>query len=341
MARSLLMLAGMECHLKKIGRWGQRLLLASLSFALALPAPAASSQASRLKISHIYNLSDFSGTIPYSSVRIYSDTVHDELYVSSGGNIRVFNATGMEIYRFDEDSQTGAIGAIQDMTTDASGEIYFLSYDFSDPVGGPKYSIAWCNYRGEVRERIQITGIPEAYSGFHPHFMFFRDEKFLLVDRMGMLAVETDRNGVFVKGYDLGDLIGVEPKDRPNTEIFGFCVDGEGSMYFTVPVHFRAYRIASNGEISSFGKAGSAPGGFGVVSGIAVDGSGNLFVSDKRRHKIMVFDRQFRFLQEFGGYGEKREHLAYPDDLCLDRSGKVYISQVKKRGVSVFQVVSN
>lgn len=325
-------------HVDPIHCWGRRALLTSLSVALLVACTASPSHAGRLKISHLYSLSDFSGPIPYSSVRLYSDDLHDELYVSSGGNIRIFNASGMEIFRFDEDNP---IGAIFDMTTDASGELYFLSYDFSDPAGGPKYSITWCNYRGEVRDKIRITGIPAAYSGFHPHYMYFRNEKFLLVDRMGMLAVDVDRNGVFVKGYDLGDMIGVEAKDRPNTEIFGFCVDREGSMYFTVPVHFRVYRIASDGQVSSFGKAGSAPGGFGVVSGIAVDGSGNLFVSDKRRHMVMIFDRQFRFLQEFGGYGDKRESLAYPDHLCLDRSGRVYISQVKKKGVSVFQAVPN
>ncbi len=112
-------------------------------------------------------------------------------------------------------------------------------------------------------------------------------------------------------------------------------------MYFTVPVYFQVFKISADGKVSFFGKPGSAPGLFGVVSGVAVDASGNLFISDKRRHVVMVFDPQFRFLQEFGGYGEKRANLVYPDELALDRSGHLYVSQMKKRGVTVFQVVSD
>jgi sugar lactone lactonase YvrE len=167
------------------------------------------------------------------------------------------------------------------------------------------------------------------------------NEKFLLVDRMHMLAAEVDRHGAFLAGYDLGAMIGVEEKDRPNTEIFGFCVDGAGNMFFTVPVLFQAFRIGTDGKVAFFGKAGSSPGMFGVASGIAVDGGGNIFVSDKRRHVVMVFDHNFRFLQEFGGYGGRRENLTHPDDLCVDSSGKLYVSQLLKRGVSVFQVVTN
>jgi len=328
----------MEPLIHRILRRERRTVCPSLCIALLAVALAAPSDAGIFKISHLYSLSDFSGAIPYSAARLYPDASQEELYVDSGGKIRVFNAAGMEIFRFDDDP---ALGATYGLAVDEKGDILLLSYDFSRPAEGPKYWITRCNYRGEPKERIAISGLPKEYSGFRPNVFCYRGGRFLLVSKSPMQAVETDRNGVFLKGYDFAEMIGIPEKDRPNTEIFGFCVDGEGSMYFTVPVLFQVSKIAADGKVSTFGKAGSAPGMFGVVSGIAVDGDGNLFVSDKRRHMVMVFDPQFRFLQEFGGYGEKKGSLAYPDELSLDRSGRVYVSQMKKRGVSVFQVVPN
>src|SRR4030042_5487864 len=50
----------------------------------------------------LYNLSNFSGPIPYTWAKIYFDEKSNEIYVVDPreGEVRVFNDLGMEIYRF-------------------------------------------------------------------------------------------------------------------------------------------------------------------------------------------------------------------------------------------------
>jgi hypothetical protein len=172
--------------------------------------------------------------------------------------------------------------------------------------------------------------------------MFYRDGEFLFLSSSKMQVVVTDRNGVFRKGFDLADLLEIPEKDRPNTEIFGFNLDSEGNMLFTVPVLFSAYIVSPEGKMAgSFGKAGSAPGMFGVVSGIAKDDQGNYLVVERLRSVVMVFDKEFRFLREFGYRGDKPANLIRPNEIAVGNAGKLYVTQVRERGVAVFSVTSN
>jgi DNA-binding beta-propeller fold protein YncE len=172
--------------------------------------------------------------------------------------------------------------------------------------------------------------------------MFYRDGKFLFLSSSLMQVVVTDKRGVFQRGYDLADILEIPEKDRANTEIFGFNLDSDGNMLFTIPVLFQAYVVSPDGKVAgSFGKAGSAPGRFGVVSGIARDDQGNYLVVERLRSVVMVFDKEFRFLQEFGYRGDKPANLIRPNEVAIGNTGKLYVTQVRNQGVSVFSVTSN
>ena len=122
-------------------------------------------------------------------------------------------------------------------------------------------------------------------------------------------------------------------------ELNGFTVDGQGNMFFTVPVLFSAFRLSPEGELREFGRSGSGPGKFGVVAGIAVDELGYIYVADRLRSVVLVFDPSFGFQTEFGYRGDRPSSLMVPDDLAIDRKGNVYVGQAANRGVSVFRVV--
>jgi len=157
-----------------------------------------------------------------------------------------------------------------------------------------------------------------------------------------MTVVVTDRKGAFRKGYNLADIIEIPEKDRPDTEIFGFSLDRAGNMLFTVPVLPKAFVVTPDGKVAgSFGKAGSAPGLFGIVSGIVADDQGNYLVVERLRSVVMIFDKEFRFLKEFGYRGDKPGNLIRPSELALGNSGKLYVTQLRNRGVSVFSITSD
>jgi hypothetical protein len=306
--------------------------------ALLFLAPFPAQASAEVKSTFLYSLANFHGKLPYNEVRVRVDRARDEVYAVDRGIVRVFNENGMEFFWFGDNPE---LGSIYDLAIDEKGDIHLLSFDLSHPED-PKYYLTRCNYRGDVKEKRTVTGLPVEFSGFFPNYMFYRDGEFLFLSSSKMQVVVTDRNGVFRKGFDLADLLEIPEKDRPNTEIFGFNLDSEGNMLFTVPVLFSAYIVSPEGKMAgSFGKAGSAPGMFGVVSGIAKDDQGNYLVVERLRSVVMVFDKEFRFLREFGYRGDKPANLIRPNEIAVGNAGKLYVTQVRERGVAVFSVTSN
>jgi hypothetical protein len=307
-------------------------LLVASAFAPAYPSTG-------IAVSHLYKLSNFSGAVPYNEATISVDRFHDEIYVLYQNFVRIYNRNGMEVYGFGHDD---ALGWMRDVAVDEKGDIYLLSYGEQESGSDrPTYNIVRCNYRGESREHIAVRGIPSEYSHILPQRLIYREGRFFLVSRSQMLVVETDTKGMFLKGFNLADLLEIPEKDRPDTEIFGFSVDARGNMLFTIPVLFRAFRVSPDGTVMSFGKGGSAPGSFGVVTGIVADDQGNYLVADSQRSVVMVFDPAFRFITEFGYYGPKPQNLVRPRDIALGNSGKLYVVQLGQRGISVFSVIPN
>jgi len=61
-----------------------------------------------------------------------------------------------------------------------------------------------------------------------------------------------------------------------------------------------------------------------------------VLVIDKLKGSVLVFDRRFEFVSQFASRGYKPGELIFPDDLAIDARDRVYVTQVGKRGVSVF-----
>jgi DNA-binding beta-propeller fold protein YncE len=100
---------------------------------------------------------------------------------------------------------------------------------------------------------------------------------------------------------------------------------------------FRAFVLPPFGQIRSFGRAGSAPGKFNIVSAIAADDDGNLYVTDMLKSAVIVFDKDLQFLREFGYRGDEPQNITTPIDIVVG-GDKIFVSQLAKQGVSVFQI---
>ena len=288
--------------------------------------------AMEFKESYLYNLSNFSGTIPYDWTRIVVDTERDEVYVLYQNLVKIFNENGMEIYSFGED---GDLGNLADISVDKDGNILLLSYKDT------QLEIIRCNFRGERVGRIEIKNLPVEFSKFLPNRMAYLNGNLYLASLNNMRVIITDNSGNFKNGYDMVSILGLNEKDRADSQMDGFSVDKDGNMLFTIPVFFTAYRLSYDGKIESFGKSGSLPGEFSIVSGIASDKNGNYLVADKLRCVVMVFDNNFNFIAEFGHRGYKAGNLIIPNDLALDSKDRVYVAQGQRRGVSVYKLSYN
>jgi len=319
--------------MKTVNRTKQLLILSTIIFWVLLSGPV---ESQAVKGTYIYTLSDFTGSIPYSWPRVVADKERNEVYVLFQNTIRVFNEFGMEIYRFGDDLD---LGQIVDLAVDKKGDILLLTYKHSQ--GQLRGEIIHCNYRGEPKSNIELKNLPGEFFDFSPNRMIYQDGTLYLASLSGLKVVIADEEGNSKKGYDLFTLLELEEKDRGNVEIIGFNVDKEGNILMTVPVLFRACILSPDGKINWFGKPGSTPGKFNVVAGIARDSKGNYLIVDKLKCAVMVFDKGFNFINQFGYRGYKPGNFIAPDDIAVDNGDRIYITQVGKRGVSVFKLTYN
>ena len=301
--------------------------------AWAMPAAA------ELQVSFQYMLSDFSGTIRSQWAQLGFDQKNKEVYTfNQGGNeVRIFNEQGMEIFTFGEESE---MISATDIAIGENGDIYLL------PRLNSALSIEILDYRGEHAGTLAIQNIPAQLQGFSADRLEFRDGIFYLVNSRSSKIITANREGEFLQLHDVGSrLLEIAEEQDPERkrnlelELSSFCVGGQGEMYFTVPVLFAAFKLDRDGELESFGRAGSGPGKFGVVAGIACDGNGNIYVADRLRSVVMVFDRNFQFQGEFGYRGGQDDNLVVPNELAVDETaGRVFVAQGANRGVSVYKI---
>ncbi len=289
-----------------------------------------------VKGAFVYNLSDFTGTIPYSWPRVVADKERNEIYVLYQNTVRVFNEFGMEIYRFGDDLD---LGQVVDVAVDKNGDIFLLA--FKQSGGEARGEIIRCNFRGEPKSRMELRNMPSELSNFFPNRMVYQDGNFYLASLMGLNIVVADPQGNFKKGYDLFSLLELEEKDRGNVEMIGFSVDREGNILFTVPTLFRACILSPDGKLNWFGRPGSASGRFNIIAGMVRDSKGNYLVVDKLKCAVMVFDQNFKFITQFSERGYKPGYLIAPDDIAIDNGDRIYVTQVARKGVSVFRLVYN
>jgi len=322
-----------------INRAKQLLIIINIIYLVLVSVPM---ESQAVQTSFLYDLSNFTGKIPYHWVNITIDQEKNEIFIcdTSEKSVRIFNENGMEIYSFGDDSELGNI-TFYDLAIDREGNIFLLSWRSEKGKSKNEYEIIKCNFRGEVISRIGLEKLPPEFSGISPNRIIHRDGRFYLVDKNGMRVAVIGIDGDFVKGYDIASLLQFNEKKRAETGIAGFSVDKEGNILFTIPVVFQAFKLSPDGNITAFGQRGSAPGKFNIVGGITSDDKGYYYLTDTLRCVVMIFDKEFKFVKEFGYRGYMPGNLIAPMELEVDSHGRIYIAQGGRRGVSVFKVSYN
>ena len=75
-----------------------------------------------------------------------------------------------------------------------------------------------------------------------------------------------------------------------------------------------------------WGVTGSEPGQFNEPSDVAVDTVGNVYVSDRKNHRVQKFDSDGFFIVQWGGMGSGDGQLAFPEGIATDAAGNVYVA---------------
>jgi DNA-binding beta-propeller fold protein YncE len=281
-------------------------------------------------VNYIYTLSRFTGPVAYSWARLATDPQNQEVYVLNSKNrsVDIYNREGMEVYSFGVDTQ---FGSLQDITADPDGNLFVLV----TRVDG-RHMIK-LNFRGDYLNEMPLLQLPEEFSGFSPNRLVLDQEVIFLADLGSKQIIKVDLNGRYLAGYKVDDLLTqVSDEDKTDFVMNDFALDKRGRPIFTMSLLWQAGVLNQDGSISTFGKRGDAPGKFGIISGIAADKQGRLYVSDILRSVVLVFDEHFQFLTEFGGRGGGPSNLIGPSHLAME-GDLLYVTQLRDRGVSVFR----
>jgi hypothetical protein len=313
------------------------LFLATLLILLTLayrPAVAA------VDVHYRYALANFSGPLKSFQAKLAISRKADEVFVFDPvkKDIRIFNEHGMEIFSLGEEDE---FAWLRDFTVDDESNVYVLFRDFRSN-GIPEY-----NFRGDLVNRIKVQNLSAEFVDLDPSIIVWRQDRLYLVDVDTLRIVVLDQEGMFQTGYavltqvrEAALSLSRKKQKNPILDMFGFNVDDHGNMFFTVPMIASVFRVRPDGRIDRFGKAGSSAGQFGVVSGVAVDEHGYIYVSDRLRCVVMVFDKEFNFVSEFGYRGYGPSNLIVPSDVAV-YNGNIFVSQAANRGVSCFRITSD
>ena len=86
----------------------------------------------------------------------------------------------------------------------------------------------------------------------------------------------------------------------------------------------------------TFGAEGEGSGNFTRAIGIAVDSTGNVYVTDDAVPYVQIFDNDGSFLRQFGGEGSEPGQFSHATGISLDANDRIYVADYTEKRVQVF-----
>lgn len=80
----------------------------------------------------------------------------------------------------------------------------------------------------------------------------------------------------------------------------------------------------------------TTPGDFGAPQGVAVDGEGNVYVTDTMNNRVEIFDADGNFISEFGKHGDGPGYFARPKGIAVDSDGHIWVADQMQDRLQVF-----
>jgi len=120
--------------------------------------------------------------------------------------------------------------------------------------------------------------------------------------------------------------------ESPGSFLFpnGLAIAANGDVFVSDGDNRRVQVFDSEGKFVRFIDTS------GVPRGIAIDAKQRLYVADALAHSIAVYDLAGRRLTDFGERGFGPGQFNYPNDVTIDRRGRIYVSDRENDQVQVW-----
>lgn len=120
--------------------------------------------------------------------------------------------------------------------------------------------------------------------------------------------------------------------DRENRFLYVADTDKDQVAVFDADSYKLLRRIGVAGKKHTL----TEPGAFSLPTNVAVDGDGNLYVTDTLNNRVEIFDAEGNFLSEFGKAGDGPGRFARPKGIAVDRDGHIWVVDEAQSRVQVF-----
>ncbi|HSS99005.1 MAG TPA: 6-bladed beta-propeller, partial [Terriglobales bacterium] len=122
------------------------------------------------------------------------------------------------------------------------------------------------------------------------------------------------------------------------------AVSDSGLIYISNGRNNLIQKFDLNGNfISSWGGMGDGHGQFDFTNiegdaraGLAIDGSGNVYVTDYNNHRVQKFDQDGNFLFQFGSAGAGKGEFLSLLDVAVAENGNIYVIDDRRDDIQVF-----
>ncbi len=121
--------------------------------------------------------------------------------------------------------------------------------------------------------------------------------------------------------------------DKWFTRVSSVTVDPAGSRVYAVDLggvgsenhRVRVFDARTGEHVADIGRRGTGPGEFNLPRDLAIGVGGRLYVVDGGNFRVVVFDKDGRYLQSFGSVGKQYGQFARPKEIAVDRDGNLYV----------------
>jgi DNA-binding beta-propeller fold protein YncE len=122
---------------------------------------------------------------------------------------------------------------------------------------------------------------------------------------------------------------------------YGIAVGSDGNVFVSDPHNRNIQKFTPSGQfLLRWGTQGAGQGQFLTVHGIAADQTGHVFAIDNGgaavNHRVEVFDLAGHFLFQWGSQGSGPGQFEEMDDIAVDASGNVYVTEGPAHRVQEF-----
>lgn len=253
-------------------------------------------------------------------------------YYALGDRIEKYDAAGGLIGNYAQEALTKAKpGAVKGICTDRAGGIYV-----ADSVGTVM--------RLTVDGSLANVWTADSLKGYGT-----RNARPITVDGAGNIYLSYQAGQRIFRFSSEGKALAefrIAPPLQSNgfTELGGVTVDSSGKVYAVDSVDIdwewglpAIQKLDANGQfIATWDLLKTAEGKVKYPALIAVDGSGNAYVTDKSSHCVHKLDAQGRYIKSWGSKGTGDGQFDTPEGIAASGSGHVYVCDRQNSRIQKF-----